>query len=152
MTRSDELGDADVTVGGLRMWIHGWQFPDSDDFWDGNWLLATVVCMSDASRVVAKGPIIRRDELRSWREELLAMHAKVAGRAELKCLEPELHVAMDTDVAGHTSVEVSITPNVMNEKHEFRFDLDQSYLPAIASSLAKVLERYPSRGSRNDAR
>lgn len=76
----------------------------------------------------------------------MVMHDKVAGRAELKCLKPELHVMMQTDSAGNTSVHVSITPDVLNEKREFTFDLDQSYLPAIGSSLAKVLERDPSRG------
>jgi hypothetical protein len=41
----ENLGEPDLRVAGLRVWIHGRQFPDSQDYWDGNWLNATAYCV-----------------------------------------------------------------------------------------------------------
>ena len=37
----DHLGEPDIKLAGLQIWVHGRQFPDSDDYWDGNWLYVT---------------------------------------------------------------------------------------------------------------
>ena len=39
-----KLGQPDITVGALHIWIHERQFPESEDFWDGNWGNATAHC------------------------------------------------------------------------------------------------------------
>jgi hypothetical protein len=32
------LGEPDIKISGLEIWIHGNQFPDENDYWDGNWM------------------------------------------------------------------------------------------------------------------
>ncbi len=31
----ENLGKPDIKISGLEIWIHGNQFPESDDYWDG---------------------------------------------------------------------------------------------------------------------
>src|SRR5256885_6731459 len=37
----EQLGTPDIKLGGLQVWVHGRQFPDAIDYWDGNWLRIT---------------------------------------------------------------------------------------------------------------
>ena len=39
-------------------------------------------------------------------------------------------------------------PDQMRQQHVFRFDADQSYLPAVISQCRKLLGRSPIRGRR----
>jgi len=39
-----KLGMPDLKLEGLQIWIHGRQFPDAADYWDGNWLRVTAHC------------------------------------------------------------------------------------------------------------
>jgi hypothetical protein len=38
---AEQLGAPDIKIHGLQTWIHGRQFPNEDDYWDGNWLRVT---------------------------------------------------------------------------------------------------------------
>jgi len=60
------LGRPDLQVGGLQLWIHARQFPDSEDYWDGNWLMVTVRCCASGAEVWVKGPILHLSELHHW--------------------------------------------------------------------------------------
>ncbi|MFC4159857.1 hypothetical protein [Chitinimonas lacunae] len=40
----EALGEPDLLIAGLRVWIHGSQFPNAVDYWDGNWLRVTAYC------------------------------------------------------------------------------------------------------------
>jgi hypothetical protein len=39
-----KLGAPNLELEGLQIWVHGRQFPDSNDYWDGNWLRVTAHC------------------------------------------------------------------------------------------------------------
>jgi hypothetical protein len=30
--------EPDLQIAGLSLWVFGYQFPNTNDFWDGNWL------------------------------------------------------------------------------------------------------------------
>ena len=38
------LGKPDLRVAGFQLWVHGREFPDAQDEWDGNWLRLTAHC------------------------------------------------------------------------------------------------------------
>jgi hypothetical protein len=40
----DELGEPHLHLAGLKLWVHGYQYRDADDYSDGNWLNATAIC------------------------------------------------------------------------------------------------------------
>lgn len=71
------------------------------------------------------------------------MQASLKGAAALNCMEPHLNVLMEMDRTGHIRTQVTIVGDDYVERHEFQFELDQSYLPPLISELEKILAAYP---------
>jgi hypothetical protein len=125
---------------------HARQFPDAKDYWDGNWLNVTARCESGGSRVEVSGSIIHLGELEKLLTGCERLYSTLTGAAALECIEPNLTVHLEaTGSTGHFSVTVSITPDHMSERHEYRDSLDQSFLPAIIDGCRSILRRYPIR-------
>jgi len=138
-----KLGDPTLEVGRLKVWVHGRQFPQSEDYWDGNWLSVTAYYHRSESSVVAGGPIVHLGELWGLYQGILRMHEASAGEANLECLEPNLTVRLEAGSRGQLKVETSITPNHLSETHKYEDELDLSYLPAIISSFRALFSAYP---------
>ena len=93
-----------------------YQFPESADAWDGNWLRCT------------------------------AVYEQLAGRATLGSVEPELTAEVRAvGRKGDIEVRVEITPDHMNQAHRFIFTMDQSYLPAVLRACERLLGQHPVR-------
>jgi hypothetical protein len=144
----EEAREPDLVIAALRIWIHGRQFPNSDDYWDGNWLRVTASWIRGGSAVTARGSFIHLGELVGLSKECDDLYKSLSGRAELKCMEPELGVVLEAKSLGHVDVLVNLTPDHVHEKHEFRASLDQTFLPAIVSECQRILETYPLRNLR----
>jgi hypothetical protein len=65
------------------------------------------------------------------------------GTAALTTLEEQLEVRLQATSLGHLDLEVDITPDHINETHQFRLEIDQSYLSDLIGDLQQVLGRYP---------
>lgn len=144
---AEQLGEPDIQLGGLALWIHGREFPESEDYWDGNFVMVTACCRAEGARVWAQGPILHLGELAAWAVALKHIHQTLSGSADLNCMEPNLRVHVSVDGAGHLSVNVCITPNHLEQKHEFDLRLDQSHLPSFLASCERVLDRFPVRNA-----
>lgn len=137
--------DPDIRIAGLQLWILGRQFPNAQDYWDGNWLNVMVACSASAAEVRASGAILHLSELNRWVEAMRRLHEAAQGEAELDCMEPNLHVKMSLSQLGQLQMIVHLTPDDLTQKHEFMFELDQSYLPALIAGCERVLKEYPLR-------
>ena len=137
----------DFKIIGLSVWVLSRGFDSSDDYWDGNWLLVRALCEAHGAVVETTGPILHLGELEQWLHELRAAHSSLNGIATLECTEPNLSVSLSL-TQGNGELVVDLTPNHMMQKHRFRFEIDQSYLPALCSELERLLARYPIRGQR----
>jgi len=144
---TDLLGTPDITLAGLKLWIERRQFEDTTDYWDANWLIVTLHCSSAFAQAVFKGPIIHLSELERWRSELEKLDMTLRGEARLNCMEPELSACILLDRYGSGSLKVDITPDNRNERHEFTFAFDQSYLPKLISELDAIQMKYPIKGT-----
>jgi hypothetical protein len=142
-----KLGAPDLKLEGLQIWVHGRQFPDLHDYWDGNWLRVTAHCGGNGASVFATGSIIHLPELDRWRSEAEVLLKDLNGEAKLACIEPELSVNLKSTSLGHITMEVSITPDHMIQRHWFKFDIDQTYLTPLIRECQSILERHPIRGS-----
>ena len=140
--------DPDVAIGPLKIWIHGRQFAEKTDYWDGNWLRASAHCASSGATVEASGSFLRTDELERWLQQIEALHRSLQGTAALEPLEPELRITLTGDGLGHISAVVELTPDQLRQEHTFRFELDQSYLPPLALQLRTVLQHHSVVGAR----
>jgi hypothetical protein len=143
----ENLGEPDITFAGFKVWISGRQFPGTSDYWDGNWLMVTACCESPGARVWAQGPIIHLSEIQHWLTGLKGLAHSILGEAELACIEPELGAKVCLDKLGHGSLVVNITPDHMNEQHQFTFEVDQSFIPGVIRNLEKILDKYPIKGN-----
>lgn len=143
---AENLGAPDIKLAEFQLWIHSRQFPQSEDFWDGNWLNVTAHCGSQGADVWVNGSILGAPDLASWLAALEEMNRTLSGEANLGSLEPELRVELKMESRGHIWVRVEITPDHMMQEHVFQFEIDQSYLGKLIEACRKVLAKYPVRG------
>ncbi len=141
-----ELKDPDFCIGGFELWIHGRQFPESDDYWDSNWLDVIARCTVNFSVVQAAGSILHLSELHALMVECKQIYDALSGEARLKCMEPNIGLKIKMENTGYCELTVSITPDHLYQEHSFIFDLDQSYLPPLLKSLERILDSYPIKG------
>jgi hypothetical protein len=139
------LGTPHIELMGLQIWIHGRQFPDSEDYWDGNWLHTTAHCSAEGASIWASGSKIHLSEILHWQESTENLYDSLQGEAKLDCMEPELKVSIEAESQGHLKFIVEITPNHIEQLHSFSFELDQSYLPKLVNSCKEILKAYPIR-------
>lgn len=144
------LGQPNIKLQSLRIWVHGRQFPHKTDFWDGNWLQVTVDCTSKGAEVTINGPLIHLSELEAWLTAAEKLHTTMIGEANLDCMEPELKVKLVGNKLGKIFMTVDITPDNVFQQHIFRSEIDQSYLPELIAECRGILASYPIR-SPNDA-
>jgi hypothetical protein len=142
----DNLGPPDLKLVGFQLWVHGYQFPDLDDAWDGNWLAVTAHCGGRGGDVWAGGAILETVSLLQFRDGLRELHSTLRGVAELASPEPNLAVRVaPTNPAGQLAVRVEITPEHLTQGHWFEFEADQSYLPPAIAQCETILNRLPIR-------
>ena len=141
-----DLGEPDLRIGPLVVWIHGRQFPSASDYWDGNWLRATAHCGSGGAEVTTSGSILHVPELLGWLNACESLNRDLTGEANLETIEPMLKVRLAGKSQGHLRLEVEITPDNVTQSHWFAVDLDQSYLSPLIAQLRRVLEAFPVRG------
>jgi hypothetical protein len=137
----------DIRFLGFDLWIDGWQFPDSADYWDSNWLLAHAAVEVDGASVRCAGAFLTTIDIARFRAELATMIFALKGEAVLASHEPYLQVQLKMTTLGHVDVSVEITPDHLWQKHHFLMAADQSYLPRLVSSLDTILARFPVRNS-----
>lgn len=106
-----KLGTPDLKIEGLQIWVHGRQFPDAADYWDGNWLRVTAHCGGNGASVFTTGSIIHLSELDRWLVESEELLENLKGEAKLACVEPALSVTLKSGSLGNITMEVSITPD-----------------------------------------
>ena len=151
MKQPDKLGPPSLRIDGFELWIHGRQFPESQDFYDGNWLNVTAHCGASGASVWVEGAILMTTDLERWANQCESLYQSLNGEAVLYSYEPELRVTINsTDTIGHLRMHVEITPNHMNQRHAFDLELDQSYLPQLISNCRKVVAAYPIRGTEEE--
>jgi hypothetical protein len=142
-----DLGEPGVRVGGFQLWVHGRQFPDAEDYEDGNWLRVTAHCGASGASVWAQGPILEVTDIAGFGDGCAAILGRGMKSATLASNEPHLRVSLEvSDSVGHVRVQVEITPDYLLQAHRFEFEIDQSYLPGILKQCSDIVQEYPIRG------
>ena len=142
----EKIGEPDIELSGLQIWVHGRQFPDNEDYWDANWLNITAHCGAQRASVWVSGSIIQLSDIDHLMAGAKALYKDLKGKAELPCIEPELFVELEAKSLGQISMTVKITPDNLSQSHEFIFEVDQSFLPKLIADCDAVLKKYPIKG------
>lgn len=150
MTRNatpEKLGPPDLKVADFQLWVHGREFPGSQDSYDGSWLRVTAHSGASGASVWMSGAILTVTDLPRWAEECDALAKGQTQEAELAPMEPELNVHIRrVDHLGHFTMRVEITPDHLKQDHSFEFEIDQTYLSEIARQCRTIAAAYPVPG------
>jgi hypothetical protein len=145
-----DFGEPALKVAGFQLWIHGWQFPDADDYDDGNWLRVTAHCGGSGASVWAQGAIVMVTDIDRFGHQCAAMLRGDSSSAVLDPFEPELKVSLEAaDRVGHIRAQVEITPDHLAQYHKMQFEVDQSYLGRIIHQCSAIMKEYPIRGDKD---
>jgi hypothetical protein len=148
----EQLGDPDIKLAGLSIWVHQRQFPEAEDYDDANWLIITACCEASGATVRTSGPIIHLSEIYRLLKGCEQMSDSLSGVAELGCMEPELDLKLKMLKNGQIKMEVKISPSHLTQTHWFRFEIDQSYLPKLIRDCRKALDKYPIKYGRSETK
>lgn len=107
----EALGSPQLKIAGLQVWVHARQFPNAQDYWDGNWLRVTAYSSYPNSNVQARGPIVHLGEVYGLSETLKRLYKSLSGQAALKCIEPNLDVLLEAGSTGHIEVLPNYEPD-----------------------------------------
>ncbi len=140
-------GPPNLKVNVFQLWVHGREFPDSHDSDDGNWLRITAHCGGVGASVWATGSILQVMDIVSWASQCEELAKGTTNSASLEPIEPNLRVVINrTDTLGHLEMTVQITPDHLEQDHEFRIEIDLSYLKDLVSQCRSIENEYPIRG------
>ena len=140
-------GHPALKIAGFQLWVHGRQFPEAEDYDDGNWLRVTAHCGASGASVWAQGAILMVTDIAGFGDQCAAMLRGTSNTAALDPLEPELKVSLQAlDRLGHVRAKVEITPDHLVQSHQMEFEIDQSYLPGIIKQCLAIVQEYPIRG------
>ncbi len=128
-------------LGGFAIRIHGYEFPNATDYWDGNWLDVSCACTAPGATVTVRGPFVRINEIFDLLESLEALLSG-AEVPDVKFMEQELALDFESSGLGELRFTVSLTPN-LNQSHQMSFDIDQSHLTAAIEQCKAILANYP---------
>jgi hypothetical protein len=117
--------------------------PGLFDSTDGNWIECELEIAAGAFRGAFPAHL-RSEEFESFLEEAQDLHRTLDGAATFTALEGQIAFSLTGDGKGHLRISgEAIDDGGAGNRLQFKFDLDQSYLPAICASLEHLLAAFP---------
>jgi hypothetical protein len=137
-------------LGGFRLEVLGRQFPDAQDYWDGNWLRVSSECKAAGSQVLVEGSYVHIGGIVQLRDKLEAMFSNKSKQEEVDFIEPELEMKFSVGSRGDVCFEVWLTPDHLNQSHRYVFELDLSHFPAAMLQCEAILKIYPVKNNEQE--
>jgi hypothetical protein len=125
----------------LRVLRRSW--PESGDYWDGNWLGCAVDVRVGGFRGHVDG-IIRAEEFVAFRDGLCRLYEQLAGEAAFQTMEQWLSIRVVGDGRGHFDARCELLddPGVGN-RLAFALAFDQTSLPKMLRELDGIIDAFP---------
>jgi hypothetical protein len=134
----------DIHIEDLTITVIGYERPESDEYYDSNWLLVEMRYERGDTKIVRRGSDIQAPELVSFLSQVEKMYEIVSGHAELSCIEPYISINLQMNKTnGHVSGLIELTPDHVKEKHIINIEIDQSYLTEIINDLRVAVNAFP---------
>lgn len=141
MSRSIEIGEKALCY--LHIKVVSRCYPQTADFWDGNWLNTDIYARSNSLELTVNAKL-RSDEFQSFLKELEPICKSLRGKAKFQSMEEWLEIHCDGDGTGHfiTRVSVKDQPGAGNVL-SFSAQLSEIQLLTLIDQLKAVLEEFP---------
>jgi hypothetical protein len=123
-----------------------WEFPDAEDYWDGNWVYANVTVVVGGFRGSYEA-MLRTEEFVRFRDHLGQLYGKLTGAAAFETMEHWLAIRVEGDGRGHFTAKCEARDQPgMGNKLLFDLTFDQTELPLLLRDLNELTRAYPVRG------
>jgi hypothetical protein len=117
--------------------------PGLFDSADGNWIECEVEIAAGAFRATFPAHM-RSEEFQSFLEEAQDLHRTLDGTASFSTVEGQIAFSLTGDGKGNLRVSgEAIDDAGSGNRLQFKFDIDQTYLPPICASLENLLAAFP---------
>lgn len=139
----------DVTTVHVGVEVLYRQFPNSNDFDDGNWVRSGITVDTGTLRGSFECWLCTYD-FDNFRRGLVPLYESLQGKAEFHTLEGQLSIELRGDGLGHIDGDVVVVDRDVATTPELKFTLsiDQTYLPKLIAELEEVQQLFPIVGSR----
>lgn len=143
MTASTELVIGDENGQHVVVRALSRNHPGLFDYWDGNWVACKVEIVTGGFRGAFPADL-RSEEFRAFLEEVEGLSRTLDGAASFSTMEGQIAFSLTGDHKGQVRVhgEACDAPGGDN-RLDFSFDIDQTYLPQICRSLHVILAAFP---------
>lgn len=129
----------------LAIRVRARMHPDSDDYWDGNWLISPITAHLGGF-TAHLGAGLRVDELQRFRHGLERMNLELRGEATLHSIEYWIALTVTCRPNGALAVAGQLDDGHGNNLRFDVADLDQTDLPEMISALSSIEHAYPLLG------
>jgi hypothetical protein len=132
----------------LSISILGYSHPQSEDYWDGNWIRVSVSVEVTPFSGDVSGDL-RLEELQDLAVRLQDMYDNLSGTVVFTTMEDWLKLEIQIDKLGHVHVRGSLK-DYRNPSTTLTFvmEFDQTHLLPLIKQLKATLSRFPIRGKR----
>ena len=144
-----------IDIGSLSISVYGYQYPNMQDYWDGNWLVIDAVdTQSDQQVGLYSQPCLRVPELADFVQALKILARQPKGHVRLETLEP--YLACEVARSGTSNpVSVNVRLKVKDPKkvkgprklHWFSCVCDVSEIGGWVKQIDVVLQAFPQKGN-----
>jgi hypothetical protein len=145
---TESLGAPALQAGGLRLWLHGRQFPHAHDPDEGNLIRATILCEGEDVSVRAEDAGIRASDIARWAKNSRALLEGNSTLARLTLKKKVFEIVLKaTDHLETVHMHVAVVPGDGVKAQSFEFDLFRHELKEIVRQCDQILSTYPVRGA-----
>jgi hypothetical protein len=142
-----ETKNPDLRLSNLMICVHGREFPDNKDYWDGNWLYVTIICGDNSSEVNIYGPYMRSDEFLELKNILITLdNSTEVSSLEFGTMEPYLSITFKNSLI-NKEMEINIKNDTTVRPQTFIFKLSNEQLVSGIEQIDKILQLYPIIGT-----
>jgi len=125
----------------------GREFPDINDYWDGNWILFSISLVMPGLSVEVTDPCIRVDELEAFLLELRSFSLGHLNAVESSFREPVVSIGVQTPEPGQQDLLARIEINVFTDDGVAgtvaEMDLGNDSLDLFIRGIEDILRDYP---------
>jgi len=128
----------------LTIVVLGREHAGADDYWDGNWVIATIsIAVGGFTGTVRAS--LRMDELHRFNEGLKFINQNLFGAAVLESMEHWISLTVKAESRGRIEISGELSDGA-GAGNVLSFDLaevDQTYLPGWISDLDDIEKAFP---------
>ena len=128
----------------LQILAHSYAYPDSTDFWDGNWINTRIIIKVGGFKGDYEAQL-RNVDFFDFKKGLENLYNILDGYANFNCIEDYLRIKIKGDGLGHFSAYcIAIdNPGINGHTLKFSIEFDQTEIHSLTKMIDDLLKEFP---------